>query len=473
MDSLNIIEWMDKNPIARLTTSYQNKLLCKIKDTFTDNEQKLFVTSFYCYLNYHPRNDFVIDLDNIWKWLGFQQKYHAKNMLEKHFTKDIDYKSFAPATSGAKKGSGGHNKETIMLNIKTFKMMCLKAGTKKADEIHDYYIKLEETLQDVIQQESDELKCQLEATQLQIELSEKDKNNIREKTLLEQFPSNTQCVYYGMIDNLSYNKEPLIKFGNSNNLKNRVKQHKDTYQNFHLINAYRVDNKLQIESAMKSHPFFVDRQRCITIKNKKYIELLNIDNTCISEIDKIIKEIVISIEYSPDNYKKILEENILLKKKIEEKSETKIKNELILLIEENKRIKKDNLKMIQRLKKKGITIEYESDIEYEKTEKEFENYNKIVNTYNRYFIKNKDGTYLIDNKIFMKLEGTRVDVWNGKAYKTSGGLIKTDLLINRLGKIVSKKKCIQETINNRFEKLGVNKSKTMDPSNSTLLEPEI
>jgi phage anti-repressor protein len=41
---------------------------------------------------------------------------------------------------------GGHNKETFMLNIKTFKKYCLKAGTKKADEIHEYYIKLEETL---------------------------------------------------------------------------------------------------------------------------------------------------------------------------------------------------------------------------------------------------------------------------------------------------------------------------------------
>ena len=41
------------------------------------------------------------------------------------------------------KTHGGHNKETFMLNIDTFKKFCLKAGTKKADEIHDYFIKLE------------------------------------------------------------------------------------------------------------------------------------------------------------------------------------------------------------------------------------------------------------------------------------------------------------------------------------------
>jgi hypothetical protein len=55
---------------------------------------------------------------------------------------------------------GGHNKEIFMLNVSTFKKFCLKAGTKKADSIHDYYIKLEETLHEVVQAE----KCQIENT---------------------------------------------------------------------------------------------------------------------------------------------------------------------------------------------------------------------------------------------------------------------------------------------------------------------
>ena len=37
-------------------------------------QQKLFVSSFYCYLNYDKNKDFVIDLDNVWKWLGFSNK---------------------------------------------------------------------------------------------------------------------------------------------------------------------------------------------------------------------------------------------------------------------------------------------------------------------------------------------------------------------------------------------------------------
>mgnify|MGYP003350875914 CR=1 FL=1 len=50
--SLNIVELIEKNPITRLSNTYQNKLLTKIKERFTDDEQQIFVASFYCYL--HP-----------------------------------------------------------------------------------------------------------------------------------------------------------------------------------------------------------------------------------------------------------------------------------------------------------------------------------------------------------------------------------------------------------------------------------
>ena len=136
METLNIVDLIESNPITKLSSDYNYKLLVKIKDNFTDFEQHIFLSSFYCYLNYHPTNDFVIDLDNVWKWMGFSQKVNAKTLLEKQFIKDSDYKIFAPEGSGAKKESrGGHNKETIMLTIRTFKLFCLKAGTKKAEHI--------------------------------------------------------------------------------------------------------------------------------------------------------------------------------------------------------------------------------------------------------------------------------------------------------------------------------------------------
>jgi len=55
---------------------------------------------------------------------------------------------------------GGHNKEQIMLTINTFKKFCLKSETKKADEVHDYYIKLEQLLQETVDEENNELRLQ-------------------------------------------------------------------------------------------------------------------------------------------------------------------------------------------------------------------------------------------------------------------------------------------------------------------------
>jgi len=90
--SLNIVDLIENNPITKLSNSYNGKLLTKIQEEFTDFEQQLFVSSFYCYLNCDHKEDFVIDLDDVWNWLGFSIKQKAKILLEKNFIINRDYK---------------------------------------------------------------------------------------------------------------------------------------------------------------------------------------------------------------------------------------------------------------------------------------------------------------------------------------------------------------------------------------------
>jgi len=90
--SFNIVNFIETNPNSQLTNTYNNRLLEKIKTNFTELEQQLYISSFYCYLNYHSKNDFVIDLDNIWQWLGFSTKQNAKTVLFKNFVNDVNYK---------------------------------------------------------------------------------------------------------------------------------------------------------------------------------------------------------------------------------------------------------------------------------------------------------------------------------------------------------------------------------------------
>ena len=84
----------------------------------------------------------------------------------------------------------------------------------------------------------------------------------------------------------------------------------------------------------------------------------------------------------------------------------------------------------------------------------FDNTFTITSIFHNYFkknMKNKQGTYLIAGQEYQKNEGTRQEVWDGIAYQTSGVLHKHDLIMNKDGKLVSKKKCITASLQNHLE----------------------
>ncbi len=65
-----------------------------------------------------------------------------------------------------------------------------------------------------------------------------------------------------------------------------------------------------------------------------------------------------------------------------------------------------------------------------------------------------DGHYHINGKKYPQLFGSRQQVWNGTAYKTEGLLVKSDLLMNKWGRIVSKVKHATAKREKRLEKHG-------------------
>jgi phage anti-repressor protein len=434
--SFNIVGFIESNPVAKLSSTYNNKLLTKIRENFNETQQQLFISSFYTYLNYHPTNDFVIDLDDVWKWLGFQQKYHAKTCLEKNFVTERDYKMSLPQLR--ERSKGGQNRQTILLNIKTFKLFCIKAGTTKANEIHEYFVKLEELLHETVNEECAELKQQLEN---QVLISQNQQDILKENTLLKQFPANVQCVYYGKTENKSKNGEPVIKFGCSNFLCDRVKSHKKTYDNFYLINAFRVDNCQHIENAMKYHPILEKMRRSINIDNTRYTELLALNGMTYDNLDAIIKDIIKQIEYSPENYTTLLNENEKLKKYV-----LSLKQRIENLEKKNTLLDKllnEEPSSINGARKSEVYEGIQEPSETLDIQENLITFKKI-----RKFDKSNDGKYYINDIVYDKLSGTREEVWRGTAYKTSGGLVKDDFIIsdskNNFGKIVSKAKSRME-----------------------------
>ena len=69
-------------------------------------------------------------------------------------------------------------------------------------------------------------------------------------------------------------------------------------------------------------------------------------------------------------------------------------------------------------------------------------------------VRREDGTYLVKGKVYKELFGSREQVWNGTAYKTSGGLTRDDLLMNKNGRIVSAIKYKTAKKERRLEKYG-------------------
>lgn len=65
-----------------------------------------------------------------------------------------------------------------------------------------------------------------------------------------------------------------------------------------------------------------------------------------------------------------------------------------------------------------------------------------------------DGLYHINGQTFEELEATRAKVFHGTAYRTPGGLTKKDLIKNKSGAIVSKKKSMESKKHNRLLEHG-------------------
>ncbi len=135
--------------INKINILNDDKLLKLLNDNLNENEKELCKKSFEIYKLYkNNKNEFIIDFDDIYKWIGFTQKTHAKRLLTNKFTVNNNF--IIISRSGD--NSRGPKSEQILLTINTFKKFCMIAATEKSIQIYDYYIKMEETIQQYLEE---------------------------------------------------------------------------------------------------------------------------------------------------------------------------------------------------------------------------------------------------------------------------------------------------------------------------------
>ncbi|NBP16301.1 hypothetical protein EBU95_18270, partial [bacterium] len=90
-ETINFTELV-KNSHTTLSLDFQSKLIDTLKTEFTETQQQWYVANLYIYMHYHPTNDYPINLENVYKMIGFANKGNAMKTIKNNFTKNEDYK---------------------------------------------------------------------------------------------------------------------------------------------------------------------------------------------------------------------------------------------------------------------------------------------------------------------------------------------------------------------------------------------
>jgi phage anti-repressor protein len=188
-----------------------------------------FIDDFFKIIkNYNDfDNLFYIYLDNVAKWVN-QKKSNIKRTLVKNFSKNIDY-SIEKIEVGR-----GKPKENILLKSSTFKKLCMMLNNKKAKEVREYFLKVEETLDKYKNYIINSLKTQVK----------------KMDTSLKSHKKPSKGVIYGF--EINDNNRKFIKIGKSKDFLQRMKQHNSSHADkIDVEFLFETDNFNEVEGCIK------------------------------------------------------------------------------------------------------------------------------------------------------------------------------------------------------------------------------
>ena len=272
-------------------STIDDRLYVLMKEELNSEEQMQFVDSFKLYLKYgYDDTAYVIDFDDIWKWVGFSQKGHAKTLLLKKFKENEDYIFDRPFASskGACYNQNGI-KETIVLTVNAFKKFCMVASTKRADEICNYYIKMEKIMHQYTNEKLIETQSKLN------KFIEYDEELFWNENEINDF-NNKNVLYIAFIGII--NNDRIYKFGKSEQIYTReFKQHQKFFNTFKMRFVVECDNMSIVEKEFKKFIKSKNLLKNIEIKQNNLTELFTITEQ--QNIAYIIENMVKLVETYP------------------------------------------------------------------------------------------------------------------------------------------------------------------------------
>jgi len=342
--------------------SQDQSFLDLVYSSFTTENQRLFVESFKQYLDY-DEDDFAVDLDNIWQWIGLSKKGNAKKILINNFKEGYDFIVNSinfdekPASSNGEAGfssvpqipslinngnnpsdtlmpslknQGGHglNREIIKMNLRTFRKFCMLAKTEKGNQIRDYFASLESIVikysKNILEKSNKEIKDAKLKENLLLEdikkVQEKSKWE-RHRTMLDTH-TNKNLIYLIHLFDLEDGRF-VIKLGKTNDLRGRIQRINHEYSvKARILDVILSEKNYEFEQHLHNHQKFISIRYKKLINGKKTYECYLING------EKQYDEIKHFVHIEKQHYYSYNKEELQARAEIEKAKADIIKNEV-------------------------------------------------------------------------------------------------------------------------------------------------
>lgn len=339
-----------------------DNLIKKIKDNFSEDDIQIFELNYRIYKNCRD-NDFTIDFDDIYKFVGFELKSNAKRLLLKEFIQNKDFRLFIPKDEK----SNGRPIEKILLNIDCFKEFCLTAATPESKKLYKYYVKMEKTIFEYMEEL---YKNQNEIIQHQENIFNEETKKMKElmninrhNSFIEAF-KNKYVVYIAKIKDKD--DKQIIKIGSTKEIQIRAMSLIKLYKTFTIIKVFECPRNEAFEKFLHKHQYISQ----FKYNDSEFIHSHELFLVSENELNKII-DIVIHNKFkfsSLADIEKIIEiENIKLEQLREHNKQTELELsnnnqkgsnyiDPIILLSDNRKHTQQRGNKIQRYSADGKTL---------------------------------------------------------------------------------------------------------------------
>jgi phage anti-repressor protein len=191
-----------------------------------------FIDDFFSLYDVKTSNDdFVINLENVAKWLNCK-KFTLNDTIKNTYQINIDYK----ISKSINQKSTGRPREEVMITPNCFKRLCMMSRTEKAEEVRSYFIALEDHINKYKGYIIEGLNKKV--AKYETELKPQDIQNESGSIYVLKTTESIEDVY---------------KLGKAKNFKQRLQTHQTSYpEKLDIAYVYETDMIDQVESCLKN-----------------------------------------------------------------------------------------------------------------------------------------------------------------------------------------------------------------------------